>query len=62
VCHRDLKPENILFAEIEGDDSSLKAGQGGLGFHEPVITDFGLAVSYSSLVNLCILTFRFVSV
>ena len=46
VCHRYLKPENILFTgdEAGSSDDSLKPGRGGLGFHEPVITDFGLAV------------------
>ncbi len=59
MCHRDLKPENILFAEVEGGDSSIKTGQGGLGFHEPVITDFGLAVSNRSLVDLMVVTCSF---
>ncbi len=47
VCHRDLKPENILFASSEGaeTDGGMKGAHGSWGFHEPVITDFGLAVS-----------------
>ena len=47
VCHRDLKPENILFASSEGGetDGEMKNAHGSWGFHEPVITDFGLAVS-----------------
>jgi serine/threonine protein kinase len=47
VCHRDLKPENILFSSSDGGetDGGMKDTLGSWGFHEPVITDFGLAVS-----------------
>lgn len=48
VCHRDLKPENILFTGVEVCDDACKGESDGsaAGFHEPVITDFGLAVSF----------------
>jgi serine/threonine protein kinase len=46
VCHRDLKPENILFRGSNVSDvANVAFGEGAVGFHEPVITDFGLAVS-----------------
>ncbi len=46
MCHRDLKPENILFRGVEGGGAARAVtGEGAMGFHEPVITDFGLAVS-----------------
>jgi serine/threonine protein kinase len=44
VCHRDIKPENILFTGGEGGSAAGGSGLGTWGFHEPVITDFGLAV------------------
>jgi hypothetical protein len=42
-----LKPENILFRGAQSGDTAarVESGDGALGFHEPVITDFGLAVS-----------------